>query len=260
MQGRRNTRRRDILTAARVFGRATSRGTLMAARSEPRAAVSEPMLELIPNTAGRRRPLRILCLGAHCDDIDIGCGGTLIKLLSRGEWDVTWAVMSADEVRGQELRASSRRFLRRAGRARVLTFGFKDAYFPAEYAEIKKTFESLKSAAAPDMIFTHHRADQHQDHRIVAELTWNAFRRHLILEYEIPKYEGGLTTPNAYVQLTEAQVRAKSRALVDSYPSQRAKAWFTEETFTSLMRMRGIEAGPGTGWAEGFHVSKLCLA
>lgn len=231
----------------------------MAGRSAPRAAASEPMLELVPNAAGRRRPLRILCLGAHCDDIDIGCGGTLIKLLSRGEWEVTWAVMSADEIRGQELRASSRRFLRRASRISVLTYGFKDAYFPGEYAAIKKAFESLKSPA-PDIIFTHHRADQHQDHRIVAELTWNAFRRHLILEYEIPKYEGGLATPNAYVQLTRAQVRAKSSTLVDCYPSQRAKAWFTEETFTSLMRLRGVEAGPGTGWAEGFHVSKLCLA
>lgn len=218
------------------------------------------MLELVPNVTGRRRPLRILCLGAHCDDIDIGCGGTLMKLLSRGEWEVTWAVLSADEVRAQELRASARRFLRRASRVRVLTYGFKDAYFPAEYAAIKKTLESLRNGAAPDIIFTHHRADRHQDHRIVAELTWNAFRRHLILEYEIPKFEGDLTTPNLYVQLTRAQVRAKSSALVESYPSQRVKPWFTEETFTGLMRLRGIEAGPGTGWAEGFHVSKVCLA
>src|SRR5579883_518673 len=223
----------------------------MGASRGGRSAGSEPMLELVPNAAAKRRPLRILCLGAHCDDIDIGCGGTLIKLLSRGAWEVTWAVMSADGVRARELRASARRFLRRATRASVLTYEFKDTYFPAEYAAIKKTFESLKSAPQPDIVFTHHRDDLHQDHRIVAELTWNAFRRHLILEYEIPKYEGGLMTPNAYVQLPPAQVRAKARALLDCYASQRAKAWFTGQTFTSLMRLRGIEAGPGTGWAEG---------
>jgi len=226
-----------------------------------RAAVAgEPMLELIPNAA-RRRPLRILCLGAHCDDIDIGCGGTLLKFLADGRpWEVTWAVLSSDEVRARELRSSARRFLRGAARAQVLTFGFRDTYFPAEYAAIKKTFETLKGLPAPDLVFSHHRCDLHQDHRIVAELTWNAFRRHLILEYEIPKYEGGLATPNAYVQLTKAQAAAKVRALMGSYASQRSKSWFSEETFTSLMRLRGIEAGPGTGWAEGFHVSKFCLA
>jgi LmbE family N-acetylglucosaminyl deacetylase len=232
----------------------------MGTRSAPRSPASEPMLELALHNTGRRRPLRILCLGAHCDDIDIGCGGTLIKLLARQACEVTWAVMSADDARARELRASARRFLRRATRASVLTYGFKDTYFRAEYAAIKKTFESLKSAPAPDIIFTHQRTDLHQDHEIVAELTWNAFRRHLILEYEIPKYEGGLTTPNAYVQLTTAQVRAKSKALMECYGSQRAKAWFTEETFKSLMRLRGIEAGPGTGWAEGFHVRKMCIA
>jgi LmbE family N-acetylglucosaminyl deacetylase len=111
----------------------------------------------------------------------------------------------------------------------------------------------------PDLIFTHQRGDLHQDHRIIAELTWNAFRNHLILEYEIPKYEGGLTTPNAYVQLTKAHVQAKTRTLLSCYPSQRAKPWFSAETFTSMMRLRGLEAGSGTGWAEGFHVSKLCI-
>lgn len=219
------------------------------------------MLELTPNVARRRGPLRILCLGAHCDDIDIGCGGTLLKLLAGGRpCEVTWAVLSSDEARALELRASARRFLRGATRMNVLTFGFKDSYFPAEYAAIKKSFQTLKDLPPPDLVFTHHRSDLHQDHRIVGELTWNTFRHHLILEYEIPKYEGGLATPNAYVQLTEAQVRAKTRALMGSYASQCAKSWFTEETFTSLMRLRGIEAGPGTGWAEGFHVSKLCLA
>jgi LmbE family N-acetylglucosaminyl deacetylase len=218
------------------------------------------MLELILPSA-HRRPTRILCLGAHCDDIEIGCGGTLLKLLARGgRWDVTWAVFSSNRQRERELRSSARRFLRRAVHTRLLTYDFRDSYFPAEYAAVKNTFESLKDLPAPDIVFTHHRTDLHQDHRLVGELTWNAFRRHLILEYEIPKYEGGLTTPNAYVQLSKAQAAAKTRALLGCYASQRAKPWFNTETFDALMRLRGMEAGPGTGWAEGFHVGKLNLA
>jgi LmbE family N-acetylglucosaminyl deacetylase len=218
------------------------------------------MLELILPRA-QNRPTRILCLGAHCDDIDIGCGGTLLKLLSGGDsWDVTWAVLSSNEQRAKELRASARRFLRGAALSRVLTYEFTDAYFPAQYAEIKKTFESLKSLPQPDIVFTHGRFDLHQDHRIVGELTWNVFRNHLILEYEIPKYEGGLTTPNAYVRLTKAHAETKARLLLQSYKSQHAKPWFKAETFHALMRLRGIEAGPGTEWAEGFHINKLCFA
>ncbi len=224
-------------------------------------AAADPMVQLGLPTPEGGRALRILCLGAHCDDIDIGCGGTLLKLLAKGgPWDVTWVAFSSNEVRARELRASARRFLRGAAQTRVLTFEFEDTLFPAQYAAIKEAFGSLKQLPAPDLVFTHHRADLHQDHRIVGELTWNAFRRHLILEYEIPKYDGGLTTPNAYVQLTKAQVAAKTRALMSSYASQHSKGWFSPETFTSLMRLRGIEAGPGTGWAEGFHVSKFCIA
>jgi LmbE family N-acetylglucosaminyl deacetylase len=215
------------------------------------------MLELILPSA-RGRPTRILCLGAHCDDIEIGCGGTLLKLLARaGRWDVTWAVFSANRQRERELRSSARRFLRRAAHTRLLTYEFRDSYFPAEYAAVKNTFESLKELPPPDIVFTHYRADLHQDHRLVGELTWNAFRRHLILEYEIAKYEGGLATPNAYVQLTRAQAAAKTRALLACYASQRGRPWFTAETFDALMRLRGVEAGAGTGWAEGFHVNKF---
>jgi LmbE family N-acetylglucosaminyl deacetylase len=217
------------------------------------------MLELTLPSA-YRRATRILCLGAHCDDIEIGCGGTLLKLLARrGRWDVTWAVFSSSRQRERELRASARHFLRRAAHSRVLAYQFKDSFFPAEYATVKDTFESLKHLPAPDIVFTHHRLDLHQDHRLIGELTWNGFRRHLILEYEIPKYEGGLTTPNAYVQLTRTQATTKTRALLSSYPSQRSKPWFSAETFSALMRLRGVEAGPGSGWAEGFHVAKLNL-
>jgi LmbE family N-acetylglucosaminyl deacetylase len=218
------------------------------------------MLELTLPSA-RRRPTRVLCLGAHCDDIEIGCGGTLLKLLGRGgRWDVTWAVFSSNRQRERELRSSAGRFLRRAAHTRVLAYEFRDTLFPAEYAALKDTFESLKQLPPPDIVFTHHRADLHQDHRVIGELTWNAFRRHLILEYEIPKYDGGLTTPNAYVQLTRGQAATKMRTLLGSYPSQRSKPWFQVDTFGALMRLRGVEAGPGTGWAEGFHVAKLNLA
>ncbi len=216
------------------------------------------MLELtLPSARGRAT--QVLCLGAHCDDIEIGCGGTLLKLLAgRGRTDVTWVVFSATPRRERELRASARRFLRRATHSRIVTHGFRDSYFPGEYLAIKTAFESLKELPSPDLVFTHHRSELHQDHRLIGELTWNAFRRHLILEYEIPKYEGGLATPNAYVELSRAQALAKSRLLLTSYPSQRSKPWFRAETFAALMKLRGVEAG--TGWAEGFHLSKVVLA
>jgi LmbE family N-acetylglucosaminyl deacetylase len=219
------------------------------------------MLELQLSAGRSRQPLRILCLGAHCDDIDIGCGGTLLKLLSGPrKVEVTWVAFSAPAQRAYELKASARKFLRGAAASRVITHEFRDTYFPAQYADIKAEFEPLKHLPTPDLIFTHHRADRHQDHRIVAELTWNAFRRHLILEYEVMKYEGGLTTPNAYVALDKRHVDAKVRALHASYVSQRSKRWFTADTFTGLMRLRGVEAGCESGWAEGFHVDKFCIA
>ena len=218
------------------------------------------MLELTLPSA-RRRATRILCLGAHCDDIEIGCGGTLLKLLARGgSWDVTWVVFSSDAERAAELRQSARRFLRRATRTRLITHAFRDSYFPSQYAPIKDAVASLKRLPDPDLIFTHQCEDRHQDHRLIGELTWNAFRRHLLLEYEIPKYEGGLTTPNVFVSLTRAQVSAKTRALLQSYVSQRHKRWFAAETFAALMRLRGVEAGAHSGWAEGFHARKLQLA
>jgi len=217
------------------------------------------MLELtLP--AAQRRPTRLLCLGAHCDDIEIGCGGTLLRLLARaGAWQVTWAVFSASPERERELHASARRFLRRAAHARVLTYAFRESYFPADYAAIKDTVEALKNLPSPDVIFTPQRLDRHQDHKLLAELTWNTFRRHLVLEYEIPKYEGGLTTPNAYVQLSRAQASAKTRTLIACYRSQRARPWFRADTFEGLMRLRAVEAGAGGGWAEGFHMAKFNL-
>jgi LmbE family N-acetylglucosaminyl deacetylase len=218
------------------------------------------MIELQLQKPARGNPLRVLCLGAHCDDIDIGCGATLLKLLAgSGQVEVTWVVFSALPERARELRASARRFLRGAADSRVVTHEFRDSYFPGQYIAIKEAFEPLKNLASPDLVFTHHRGDLHQDHRIVAELTWNAFRRHLILEYEVPKYEGGLQTPNAYVRVDNALVDRKIRILTSCYKTQLAKTWFTPETFKALMRLRGIESGSETGWAEGFHAAKLCI-
>jgi LmbE family N-acetylglucosaminyl deacetylase len=208
----------------------------------------------------RRGRLQLLCLGAHCDDIDIGCGGALLSLLERYPGvEVTWVALASTAVRERELRASARRFLRRAGRADVLLHQFRDGFFPAQYAAIKDVFESLKKLPDPDLVFTHCRADLHQDHRVVAELTWNTFRNHLVLEYEIPKYEGDLTTPSLYVELTRRQVERKIQILLGSYRTQHAKRWFTADTFRGLMRLRGIESGAASGWAEGFHASKLLL-
>ena len=204
-------------------------------------------------------PLRVLCLGAHCDDIDIGCGGTLLRLLEERERvEVTWVVFSGTPERLAELRASAARFLQKAARAEVIAHEFRDAFFPAQYAQIKEAFRALQKSVQPDLVFTHERADLHQDHRIVSELTWNAYRNHTVLEYEIPKYDGGLTTPNAYVRLDTRQVEEKVRLLMESYASQRHKPWFTPETFRALLRLRGIECA--SEWAEGFHANKLCLA
>jgi len=217
---------------------------------------SVPLLD-----AARGEKLSILCLGAHCDDIDIGCGGALLALLDEYSGiDVTWVAFSARGERAKELHRSARRFLRKAGSARVVTHDYRDGFLPAQFTAVKECFETLKKLPQPAVIFTHRRDDRHQDHRLIAELTWNTFRDHLILEYEVPKYEGDLATPSAYVSLKRAQVERKIRILLDSYRTQRAKPWFTADTFRGLMRLRGIESGAPSGWAEGFYASKLLLS
>jgi LmbE family N-acetylglucosaminyl deacetylase len=215
-------------------------------------------LQFAPKGGSRRR-LHILAIGAHCDDVDIGCGGATLALLERYDADVTWVVFAANAVREREFRASAARFLRGARNARLIVHKFRDGFFPAQYVAIKEAFETLKNEPSPDLIFSHRRADLHQDHRIVAELTWNTFRDHLILEYEVAKYEGDLTTPSSYVELTRAQMERKVAILWACYKTQRAKRWFTPDTFRALMRIRGIESGGKSGWAEGFHASKTLL-
>lgn len=216
-----------------------------------------PMLPLqLPPTG--RRPLRILCLGAHADDIEIGCGGTLLHLLATRRATVDWAVFSATGRRGAEARRGATRFARGALKHRIVLHEFRDGFFPDEWARIKEAFETLRGEVEPDLVFTHFRADRHQDHRVVSDLTWNTFRNHLILEYEIPKWDGDLAQPNIYVPLAPTLARRKVAALLAVFASQRPKRWFTEETFRALMRLRGIEAG--ADWAEAFHARKAAIS
>jgi LmbE family N-acetylglucosaminyl deacetylase len=209
--------------------------------------------------APRGRRLSVLCLGAHADDIEIGCGGTILTLLAQYPGSrVHWVVCSAPGRRGGEARRSARRFLRAAGTADVQLHEFRDGFFPHEGAAIKETFEALKPVR-PDVIFTHHERDRHQDHRVVCELTWNTFRDHLILEYEIPKYDGDLGSPNLFVSLPSRVRRRKLAILNACFASQRSKRWFSNATFEGLMRLRGVECAAADGYAEGFHIRKAVL-
>ena len=204
-------------------------------------------------------PVKILCLGAHSDDIEIGCGGTILRLLSsRREMEVSWVVFGASKEREQEARNSAALFLSCAKKKDVTVKNFRDGFFPFEGTQIKDYFEELK-AKAPDVIFTHNRKDAHQDHRLVAELTWNTFRNHLILEYEIPKYDGDLGQPNLFVQLDQEIYEKKVHYLVEAFETQRAKQWFGKDTFLALMRLRGMECVAASGYAEAFYCRKLVL-
>jgi LmbE family N-acetylglucosaminyl deacetylase len=204
-------------------------------------------------------PLKILCLGSHSDDIEIGCGGALLRLLSGSRpLDVTWVVFSSNSVRAHEARNSAALFLRQARHKEIIVKEFRDGFFPFDGAQIKDLFESLKPVS-PDLIFTHNRKDAHQDHRVIAELTWNTFRNHLVLEYEIPKYDGDLGQPNVFVPLDAEACRNKVRFLMEAFQSQRDKRWFEENTFLSLMRLRGMECNAPSGYAEAFYGRKLVL-
>lgn len=206
------------------------------------------------------RPLSVLCLGAHSDDIEIGAGGTLLRLLAeRPGTYVRWIVFSADDEREREARASAAAFLSRAGSSDIEVHRFRESYFPFAGAEIKDEFERLRQLDNPDLVLSHRREDEHQDHRTVAELTWNTFRDHLIAEYEIPKYEGDLGHPNLFVPLSQETVELKIGLLMDHFGSQRNKRWFRQETFRGLLSLRGVECAAESGWAEGFHVRKLVI-
>jgi LmbE family N-acetylglucosaminyl deacetylase len=205
-------------------------------------------------------PLRILCLGAHSDDIEIGCGGTLLRMLGeRPGSSVHWVVFSANALRDAEARASAADFLAQAAEGTVIVKSFRESYFPAAWSDIKDGFEDLRRGIEPDVVFCHRRSDEHQDHRTVAELTWNTFRNHLVLEYEIPKYEGDLGTPNLFVPLTRAIADRKVDLLMRHFTSQAGRSWFRPDTFHGLMAIRGIECGAQEGRAEAFHARKLLV-
>ena len=200
----------------------------------------------------------VLCLGAHSDDIEIGCGGAILRLAEEyPNCEFHWVVFSAIGTRELEARNAAQMFAGTRLKGPTLK-SFKDGFMPFAGAEVKTVFEELKTIS-PDLIFTHSRKDAHQDHRLLAELTWNTFRNNLILEYEIPKYDGDMGKPNVFMPITEDICRKKTSYLLEAFASQRNKHWFDERTFQSLMRLRGMECNAPSGYAEAFYCRKLVL-
>lgn len=204
-------------------------------------------------------PLEILCLGAHADDIEIGCGATLLELAERHRIDVRWVVFSASGERRAEAEAAADVFLENALQRSVEIHDFPDGRFPVVRADLKATFEALKAETAPDIIFTHEERDLHQDHALLGRLTRETFRDHLILGYEIPKVDGGLRSPNVFVAVNAATARRKAREIMQAFESQRSKHWLDEETLLGLMRLRAVECASETRYAEGFHARTVQL-
>lgn len=206
------------------------------------------------------KPTTFLFLGAHCDDIEIGCGGTILRLVEQyPQVRFVWVVFSSDETRAEEARQSYTRFLEPATHKLLRIEQFRNGYFPYVGDSIKDYFEELKKTENPHLIFAHYRQDLHQDHRLVSELTWNTFRDHLILEYEIPKYDGDLGLPNFFVPLTREISERKSSYILECFESQHGHNWFTRETFLGLMRVRGIECNAEDGYAEAYYCRKVVL-
>lgn len=207
------------------------------------------------------QPLSVLCIGAHSDDIEIGCGGTLLRLQAQyPKMRLHWVVLSASGVRGEEAERAAKLFTEDHS-STVILKEYQDGFLPYMGAEVKRFFEQLKREGAdPDVIFTHWSGDAHQDHRLVSELTWNTFRSHFILEYEIPKYDGDLGRPNFFVPLASEFYERKVSHLFEAFCSQQGKRWFDRETFLGLMRLRGMESNSPSGYAEGFHCRKLVAA
>lgn len=211
--------------------------------------------------AGPGERLDILCIGAHSDDIEIGLGGTILGLIAAGvQLHVHWCVCSANGDRAGEAEASAAAFLEGAAGRRIELAGFDDSYFPAQSRPIKEWLAGIRSQINPDVVFTHARDDAHQDHREVRQLTWNLFRDHLILEYEIPKWDGDLTQPNVYCALSDAIMERKIALLDAHFGTQRSKDWFDAETFRGLARLRGMECRAADRYAEAFHLRKGLLS
>jgi len=212
-------------------------------------------LILPPN---RRESHRLLCLGAHADDIEIGCGGTILRIATEiPGLIVRWIVFSGDERRRTEARNSAAAVLENVSEKQIEVLGFRDGYFPSQGANIKDHFEAVKRDFDPSFILTHRQNDAHQDHRLLAELTFNTFRNHLVLEYEIPKYDGDLGNPNFFVPLTRAQLQQKINTISHHFVSQQGRSWLTEETFVAMARLRGIGCNAPEGVAEAFYARKI---
>jgi len=206
------------------------------------------------------RSPKILCLGAHCDDIAIGCGGTLLGLAHRYQAaEFLWVVLASTKERAEEERKAAGALLPEAVKKRVIIKAWEDGFLPYQGSQVKGFFEELKPTFSPDLIFTHYREDAHQDHRLVCELTWNTYRHHLILEYEIPKYDGDIGMPNVFHPLSDVLVHAKVKMLMECYKTQTGKHWFSEDTFMSLMRLRGVECDAPERHAEAFYAKKIVL-
>ena len=210
--------------------------------------------------ARRGEQLSILCLGAHSDDIEIGAGGTILTLIASGvKLDVHWCVLSGGGQRSAEASASAEAFLQGSNSSQVEVADFEDSYFPVHSRSIKHWLIEVRSRINPDVVLTHARFDAHQDHREVNQLTWNVFRDHLVLEYEIPKWDGDLSQPNAYVPLTAAVLERKVELLHQHFGTQRSKDWFDRDTFAGLARLRGMECRAPEHFAEAFTVRKAKL-
>ena len=207
-----------------------------------------------------KEPCKVLCLGAHSDDIEIGCGGTILRLLQvYPQAEVWWVVFSAMGPRRREAQNSAKDFLEGAAKRTVIVKNFRESYLPFHGEKVKDFFESIKSRVSPDIVFTHYRHDLHQDHRVISEFTWNTFRNHLILEYEIPKYDGDLGVPNTFVPLEQTTCRSKVNSLLTHFHSQQGKPWFSKDLFLSLMRLRGMECNASSRYAEAFYTRKVVL-
>ena len=205
-------------------------------------------------------PIRLLVLGAHPDDIEIGCGGTLMHLAQQENvTDVSWVVLSGEHQRAVEAKRSAEALLAAVANSQIIVRDFADGFFPYDGREIKLFFEELKAEVSPNLIFTHQRGDLHQDHRLCCELTWNTFRDHLILEYEVPKYDGDMGQPNVFVALEGELCRRKIAHLMTNFPSQVPKRWFKEDLFSGLLRLRGMECNSPTSFAEAFYCRKAVV-
>ena len=200
----------------------------------------------------------ILFLGAHSDDIEIGCGGTIIRLVEEyAHLNILWIVFGSSQSRSEEALNSANTLLSNVDKKEIIVKGFRESFFPFIGTEIKEYFEEISSEISPDIIFTHYRQDLHQDHRLISDLTWNTFRDNLILEYEIPKYDGDLGSPNFFTHLNLSICQQKIHHILSHFKTQTDKFWFTEETFLALLRLRGIEARSPKNFAEAFYCRKL---